>query len=141
VVNASEGRTPAAGAEVLLRVNVDGQFVIVAETITGADGKFLFEPLPIRADYQYLPGANRDGCVIKSLSDNLLVVAAVFDVLDPPPRSKCSRPKASAWAAPTTGSAATDARSAACLWPTVFVSLSSLDILRVLGSLGCVYTL
>jgi len=60
VVNASGRRAPAAGAEVVLRVKVDGQFMIAAETIADAEGKFRFAPLPIRPDLEYLPGANQD---------------------------------------------------------------------------------
>jgi hypothetical protein len=61
VVNASDGRLPAGGAEVVLRVKVDDQLAIAAETIADARGRFLFEPLPVDADLQYLPGANRAG--------------------------------------------------------------------------------
>jgi hypothetical protein len=61
VLNGSDGRSPVAGAEVVLRVNVDGQFMTAAETVTGADGRFDFAPLPLRSDLEYLPGANRGG--------------------------------------------------------------------------------
>jgi hypothetical protein len=52
---------PVAGAEVVLRAAVDGQFAPVAETVTDADGKFRFDTLPVGREYLYLPGANRDG--------------------------------------------------------------------------------
>jgi hypothetical protein len=55
------GQVPAGGAEVVLRVNLDGQFVPLAETTADTQGRFLFEPLPIGNEYLYLPGANREG--------------------------------------------------------------------------------
>lgn len=61
VVNGSRGEAPAGETEVVLRVKVDGQFVTAAETITDARGRFVFRPLPVRSDLQYLPGANRAG--------------------------------------------------------------------------------
>jgi hypothetical protein len=61
VINGSRGRAPAAGAEVVLRADVDGQLLVAAETTADQEGRFCFEPLPIRADLEYLPGANQDG--------------------------------------------------------------------------------
>jgi len=61
VVNGSRGHAPAAGAEVVLRVKIDGQFVIAAETIADREGRFRIAPLPLDPDLEYLPGANRDG--------------------------------------------------------------------------------
>ncbi|MFH1918791.1 MAG: carboxypeptidase-like regulatory domain-containing protein [Planctomycetota bacterium] len=61
VVNGSRGYAPAAGAEVVLRVKVDGQFVIAAETVADGEGRFRIAPLPVNTDLEYLPGANRDG--------------------------------------------------------------------------------
>ena len=61
VVVAPEGQTPLAGAEVVLRVTIDGRLVPLAETITDEQGRFCFEPLPVDAGYIYSPGANRDG--------------------------------------------------------------------------------
>lgn len=58
VVNASQGDTPVSGAEVALRVKVDKQFVLAAETTTDEDGRFLFDNLPADPEYSYLPGAN-----------------------------------------------------------------------------------
>jgi hypothetical protein len=60
VVNGSDGNTPAERAEVVLRVKVDDQFVIAAETLADARGAFSFEPLPVDQGFLYLPGANRD---------------------------------------------------------------------------------
>ncbi|MBC8870270.1 MAG: carboxypeptidase regulatory-like domain-containing protein, partial [Planctomycetes bacterium] len=60
VVNASQGGVPAAHAEVVLRVQVDGQFVPAAETVADAQGRFHFPDLPADAGFVYLPGANRD---------------------------------------------------------------------------------
>ncbi len=61
VLNASRGDVPAGGAEVVLRVKLDGQFVPLAETAADAQGRFDFEELPLGEHFQYLPGANRDG--------------------------------------------------------------------------------
>ncbi len=61
VVNASQDLTPVGGAEVVLRVKLEGQFVIAAEGIADEQGRFVFDNIPADADYIYLPGANRDG--------------------------------------------------------------------------------
>lgn len=61
VVNASAGDRPAAGAEVVLRVALQGQLAIIGETTADDQGRFLFQGLPVGPDYQYLPGANCDG--------------------------------------------------------------------------------
>ncbi len=61
VVNASQQSTPAGGAEVVLRVRLDGQWVIAAEGIADDQGRFVFDDIPVDAGYIYLPGANRDG--------------------------------------------------------------------------------
>lgn len=61
VRNGSEGELPVAGAEVVLRVAVDGQLMIAAEATADGEGRFLFAPLPLRSDLHYLPGASRDG--------------------------------------------------------------------------------
>jgi len=58
VVNASQGGVPVGGAEVSLRVNVDGHFVVAAEGLTDKDGKFLFPDIPADPSYVYLPGAS-----------------------------------------------------------------------------------
>jgi hypothetical protein len=52
---------PVAGAEVGLRVRLEGQFVLIAETTADANGRFTFRQLPVGEDFQYLPGANREG--------------------------------------------------------------------------------
>lgn len=59
VLDGSARRTPVAGTDVVLRVKMDGEFVVAAETTTDEEGKFRFEPLPIRSDLLYLAGANR----------------------------------------------------------------------------------
>lgn len=61
VVNACQDNRPVAGAEVVLRVLLDGQFVVAAETTADERGHFRFEPIPADEDYVYLPGANHDG--------------------------------------------------------------------------------
>jgi hypothetical protein len=60
VIKASD-RTPAAGAEVVLRIKVEGQLAPLGQTTADAQGKFLFESLPVGAACWYVPGANRDG--------------------------------------------------------------------------------
>jgi hypothetical protein len=52
---------PVAGAEVGLRVRLEGRFVLIAETTADAYGRFTFRQLPVGEDFEYLPGANRDG--------------------------------------------------------------------------------
>ena len=61
VLNGSANRAPVAGAEVVLRARLDGEFQPVAETTTDDQGRFSFEQLPIDETIVYLPGANRDG--------------------------------------------------------------------------------
>ena len=61
LVNASRQQAPVAGADVVLRVDHDGELVPVAESKTDDQGRFLFKALPIGPDYLYLPGGNRDG--------------------------------------------------------------------------------
>jgi hypothetical protein len=52
---------PVAGAEVGLRVRLDGRFVLIEERATDTYGRFTFRQLPVGEDFEYLPGANRDG--------------------------------------------------------------------------------
>ena len=59
VVHASN-RAPVGGADVVLRIEIDGQFVPLAKTTADEQGKFLFHSLPVGEGYLYLPGANRD---------------------------------------------------------------------------------
>lgn len=61
VENASQDRVPLAGAEIVLRVKVDGEFIIAAEGVADRDGRFLFEDIPADPDYIYLVGANHNG--------------------------------------------------------------------------------
>ncbi len=58
VVNGSRGRAVVADAVVILRVEIEGQFVAVTETTTDAQGVFRFEDVPAVAEATYLPGAN-----------------------------------------------------------------------------------
>ena len=48
----------ASGVDVALRVPLDGEFVVVAQTTTDADGRFRFSQLPLESPNLYLPGAN-----------------------------------------------------------------------------------
>lgn len=61
VVNASRGLEPVAGAEVILQVQVDGQFVAAEESASDAAGRYRFDDLPVGEGIVYLPGASRDG--------------------------------------------------------------------------------
>jgi len=61
VVNASDGMTPAGGAEVVLRLKLYGQFAPVAQTIADPQGRFRFQDLSVGDGYEYLPGANHQG--------------------------------------------------------------------------------
>ncbi len=61
VVNASAGKTPAGQSPVVLRVQLNGDFVPFQETTSDARGRFLFRGLPVGREYVYLPGANREG--------------------------------------------------------------------------------
>jgi len=61
VVNATRGQSPVAGAEVVLRAWVDGQFVPVAETRSDPSGRYRFDNLPVGPENRYLPGANWEG--------------------------------------------------------------------------------
>lgn len=61
VHNASQDGAPVSGAEIVLRVKLEGQFVIAAEGTTDEQGRFVFGDIPADPDYIYLPGANRDG--------------------------------------------------------------------------------
>jgi hypothetical protein len=57
VVNGSRERV-AGGVDVVLRAPIGGEFVVVAEAATHADGSFRFANLPLDAVGPYLPGAN-----------------------------------------------------------------------------------
>jgi hypothetical protein len=61
VVNASSGKIPISGAEVVLRAEVHGESVICGQTVADSQGRFVFHNLPQGEEYWYLPGANRDG--------------------------------------------------------------------------------
>ena len=61
VVNASRNAAPVAGAEVLLRMNIDGVFVPLAKTIADPQGRFAFRDLMLGPQFLYMPAANHDG--------------------------------------------------------------------------------
>jgi hypothetical protein len=58
VRNGSRHHVAAAGLEIVLRAPIDGEFVVVAQTTTAADGTFRFDQLPVEAPGPFLPGAN-----------------------------------------------------------------------------------
>jgi hypothetical protein len=61
VVNSFRDNSTEGSAEVVLRVELDGEFVVVEQTTADRDGRFRFEGLPLDQGLVYLPGANRDG--------------------------------------------------------------------------------
>jgi hypothetical protein len=61
VVNASAGKTPKSGAEVVLRAEIRGEYVICGQTVTDRQGRFVFRNLHQGDGYLYLPGANCGG--------------------------------------------------------------------------------
>lgn len=61
VLNGSQGNTPVAGAEVVLRAGVEGPLTPVASCVTDQSGRFVFDNLPVEPGLIYLPGANRHG--------------------------------------------------------------------------------
>jgi hypothetical protein len=63
VVNASGDEVPVAEADVVLRVKLDGDFIVAARTTTDQDGRFVFEELPVDPGLIYLAGAQCDGIV------------------------------------------------------------------------------
>ncbi len=87
VVRAADHR-PVSGAEVVLRTEVDGQLVSVAETAADTEGRFCFGRLPADDGRVYLPGANRDGVHypgpsvrLSSLRPRAEVTLAVYDAV------------------------------------------------------------
>lgn len=56
VLNASQGNTPVAQAEVILQVQMEGEFAPVEKTETDWLGRFHFDNLPVGPDALYLPG-------------------------------------------------------------------------------------
>jgi hypothetical protein len=63
VVNASRDEAPVGSADVVLRVQLDGDFIVAARTITDQDGRFVFEGLPVDPELIYLAGAHCEGIV------------------------------------------------------------------------------
>jgi hypothetical protein len=61
VVNASDDQLAPCQAEVVLRIEADGQFIPFRETQSDAQGRFRFERLPVGDGYCYLAGGNRHG--------------------------------------------------------------------------------
>ena len=58
VVNRTRNDAVVADTVVVLRVEIDGQFVAVTETTTDSRGLFCFEHVPVVPEAVYLPGAN-----------------------------------------------------------------------------------
>ncbi len=61
VVNGSKDMIRLGGAQVVLRVQLDGQFVVAAEAVANDSGEFTFDNIPTDSEYIYLPGANHEG--------------------------------------------------------------------------------
>ncbi len=59
VVNGSRDQKPTGGVQVALRARIQGELTVVEETTTDTLGRFQFEELPVDAEIQYSPGANR----------------------------------------------------------------------------------
>ena len=55
VVNASQGNSPVAQAEVILQVRLEGEFAPVEKTQSDALGRFRFDKLPVGPEAEYLP--------------------------------------------------------------------------------------
>jgi len=60
VVDAADGR-PVPGAEVVLRVTIEGRLVPAEQSTADAEGRFRFTDLPVDGGCVYVPGANADG--------------------------------------------------------------------------------
>lgn len=61
-VNGSQSNAPLANATVILRVKDGGRLISLEETVTDAEGHFVFRELPLTmGDSYYLPGVNREG--------------------------------------------------------------------------------
>lgn len=58
VVNLSRDGAPAAGVEVALRTLVDGEHILIAETLADEQGRFRFEGLPVGDEFVYVAGAS-----------------------------------------------------------------------------------
>jgi hypothetical protein len=54
-------QTPVPNAGVALRAKLRGEMVLLAETVTNAQGRFRFDRLPLDAQCVYVPGANHGG--------------------------------------------------------------------------------
>jgi hypothetical protein len=61
VRNLSQDGQPAPRTEVILRAELDGEFVPVAASQTDELGRFRFTGVPADKDRTYQPGANLDG--------------------------------------------------------------------------------
>ncbi|MCA9188375.1 MAG: carboxypeptidase-like regulatory domain-containing protein [Pirellulaceae bacterium] len=86
VVNVSRKGAVVADAEVVLRANVEGQFVPVARTVTAHDGTFWFTGLPFEGLGPFLPGANCEGVHYPgpriALTESQPVASATIEVFD-----------------------------------------------------------
>jgi hypothetical protein len=61
VVNLSQDGQPAAGIEVILRAELEGELGPVAAAKTNSDGRFTFHGVPLERELTYVPGANLGG--------------------------------------------------------------------------------
>jgi hypothetical protein len=61
IVNGSQGRSPVAGVKVVLRAEVEGSLIPIAETTSDDLGRFEFAQLDGARDLVCLPGANYQG--------------------------------------------------------------------------------
>jgi hypothetical protein len=91
VVNATRGHGVGRGTEVALRALFNGQFILLAQTVTSPTGKFRFTGLPLDADGPYLPGANQDGVhfpgprvELTAAQPSVHITLAVFDAVSQP---------------------------------------------------------
>lgn len=91
VVNGSQEGKRVAGAEVVLRAGPGGALQPVAQTVTDAEGRFVFDNLPAEPELIFVPGANHQdihypGPRIRLAAGALIPVAKleVFDAVASP---------------------------------------------------------
>ncbi|MFO0969837.1 MAG: carboxypeptidase-like regulatory domain-containing protein [Gemmataceae bacterium] len=61
VVNGSQDGAKVAGAAVVLRAGLEGALRPEVQTVTDAEGRFVFDKLVVDPDMVFLPGANHQG--------------------------------------------------------------------------------
>ncbi len=59
ILNGSHNQQPMENAQVVLRAQLQRQFLVIEETTTDAAGMFQFDELPVEDGIQYIPGANQ----------------------------------------------------------------------------------